>query len=364
MNLRQTSPMKDAMLEDLRALVECESPSEDLAACMRVVELAAEISKRVTGAKGAVVEESGRPVFWLGSKSPKVVLLAHLDTVWPIGSFIPTWKVEGDIARGPGCYDMKAGFIQALYAMQELDRNQVALIATTDEETGSSTSRALIERVSKGAKAVLVLESAIDGKVKIGRKGTSMYTITLHGRAAHAGLEPEKGINATIEMAKIVEKLIALENPELGTSVVPTVLKSGTTSNTVPALATLDVDSRSFSMAEMERVKMAIYALKPEHEGARIEVSGGINRPPLEKSATQSLYEKLETVASELGMGPIGSAIVGGASDGNFAGIHTEVLDGLGAVGSGAHALTENISITDLEPRTKLLAALTRAILS
>ena len=364
MNLRQTSPMKDAMLEDLRALVECESPSEDLAACMRVVELAAEISKRVTGAKGAVVEESGRPVFWLGSKSPKVVLLAHLDTVWPIGSFIPTWKVEGDIARGPGCYDMKAGFIQALYAMQELDRNQVALIATTDEETGSSTSRALIERVSKGAKAVLVLESAIDGKVKIGRKGTSMYTIALHGRAAHAGLEPEKGINATIEMVKIVEKLIALENPALGTSVVPTVLKSGTTTNTVPALATLEVDSRSFSMAEMERVKMAIYALKPEHEGARIEVSGGINRPPLEKSATQSLYEKLETVANELRMGPIGSAIVGGASDGNFAGIHTEVLDGLGAVGSGAHALTENISITDLEPRTKLLAALTRAILS
>ncbi len=364
MNLRQTSPMKDAMLEDLRALVECESPSEDLAACMRVVELAAEISKRVTGAKGDVVEENGRPVFWLGSKSPKVVLLAHLDTVWPIGSFIPTWKVEGDIARGPGCYDMKAGFIQALYAMQELDRNQVALIATTDEETGSLTSRALIERVSKGTKAVLVLESAIDGKVKIGRKGTSMYTIALHGRAAHAGLEPEKGINATIEMAKIVEKLIALENPELGTSVVPTVLKSGTTTNTVPALATLDVDSRSFSMAEMERVKMAIYALKPEHEGARIEVSGGINRPPLEKSATQSLYEKLETVANELRMGPIGSAIVGGASDGNFAGIHTEVLDGLGAVGSGAHALTENISITDLEPRSKLLAALTRAILS
>ena len=355
--------MKDAMLEDLRALVECESPSEDLAACKRVVELAAEISKRVTGAKGDVVEESGRPVFWLGSKSPKVVLLAHLDTVWPISSFTPTWKVEGDIARGPGCYDMKAGFIQALYAMKDLDRNHVALIATTDEETGSLTSRALIERVSKGAKAVLVLESAIDGKVKVGRKGTSMYTITLHGRAAHAGLEPDKGINATIEMAQIVETLIRLENPELGTSVVPTVLKSGTTTNTVPALATLEVDSRSFSMAEMERVKSAIYELKPENQGARIEVSGGINRPPLEESATQSLYEKLESVASELGMGTIGSAIVGGASDGNFAGIHTQVLDGLGAVGSGAHALTENISINDLEPRAKLLTALTKAIL-
>jgi len=363
MNLRQTSPMKDAMLADLRALVECESPTEDLTACRRVVELAAEISKRVTGAKGDVVEESGRPVFWLGSKSPKVVLLAHLDTVWPIGSFVPLWKVEGDIARGPGCYDMKAGFIQALYAMAEVDRNQVALIATTDEETGSATSRALIERVSKGAKAVLVLESAIDGKVKVGRKGTSMYTIALHGRAAHAGLEPEKGINATIEMARIVSELVKLEKPELGTSVVPTVLKSGTTTNTVPALATLEVDSRSFSMAEMERVKSAIYSLKPTHLDARIEVVGGINRPPLEESVTKSLYEKLELVAKRLEIGTIGSAIVGGASDGNFAGIHTQVLDGLGAVGSGAHALTENISINDLEPRTKLLSALVKELL-
>ena len=364
MNLRQTSPVNDAMLEDLRALVECESPTEDLAACRRVVEFASEISKRVTGAKGDVVEESGRPVFWLGSKAPKVVLLAHLDTVWPIGSFEPLWKIEGDIAKGPGCYDMKAGFIQALYAMKNLDRNQVALIATTDEETGSATSRALIERVSKGAQAVLVLESAIDGKVKIGRKGTSMYTITLHGRASHAGLEPEKGINATIEMARIVTDLVKLENPELGTSVVPTVLKSGTTTNTVPALATLEVDSRSFSMAEMERVKAAICGLKPVNPEARIEVTGGINRPPLEKSATESLYAKLEIVAATLGMERIGAAVVGGASDGNFAGIHTQVLDGLGAVGSGAHALTENVSIKDLEPRTILLTELVKEILA
>ncbi|MBU3716396.1 MAG: M20 family metallopeptidase [Candidatus Nanopelagicaceae bacterium] len=352
------------MLEDLRALVECESPTDDLAACKRVVELAAEISKRVTGAKGDVVEEGGRPVFWLGSKSPKVLLLALLDTVWPIGSFTPLWRVEGDLARGPGCFDMKAGFIQALYAMKDLDRNQVALVATTDEETGSATSRALIERLSKSAKAVLVFEAAIDGKVKIGRKGTSMYTITLHGRAAHAGLEPEKGINTTIEMARIVEALVKLENQELGTSVVPTVLKSGTTTNTVPALATLDVDSRSFSMAEMERVKSAIYELKPLHPQARIEVIGGINRPPLEKSSTESLYEKLENVATKLGMGTIGSAVVGGASDGNFAGIHTQVLDGLGAVGSGAHALTENISISDLEPRARLVVELVKEILS
>ena len=247
--------------------------------------------------------------------------------------------------------------------MKSLDHNQVALIATTDEETGSSTSRELIERVSKGAKAVLVLESAIDGKVKVGRKGTSMYTITIHGRAAHAGLEPEKGINATAEMSLIVEKLIELQNPELGTSVVPTVMRSGTTTNTVPALATLEVDSRSFYMAEMERIKDAIYSLKPKNLEARIEISGGINRPPLEKSATAALYETLELVAKKMGIGEIGSAVVGGASDGNFAGIHTQVLDGLGAVGSGAHALTENISIRDLEPRARLLAALVGEIL-
>jgi len=356
--------MSDEMLQDLKSLVECESPTEDVLACNRVVELASEISLRVTGVKGDLLQEKGRPVFWLGSKSPKVALLAHLDTVWPIGSFTPVWKIDGELVRGPGCYDMKAGFIQALYAMKDLDHNQVALIATTDEETGSATSRELIERVSKGAKAVLVLESAIDGKVKVGRKGTSMYTITIHGRAAHAGLEPDKGVNATVEMSSIVNKLISLQNPELGTSVVPTVLKSGTTTNTVPALATLEVDSRSFSMTEMERVKSAIYALTPNHSDARIEVSGGINRPPLEKSSTESLYLKLESVAEKLGMGKIGSAVVGGASDGNFAGIHTQVLDGLGAVGSGAHALTENVSIKDLEPRTKLLTALVKKILA
>jgi glutamate carboxypeptidase len=356
--------MSDAMLQDLKALVECESPTEDLAACNRVIELAGKISERVTGVKGDLIQEKGRPVFWLGSKSPKIALLAHLDTVWPIGSFTPLWKVDGDLARGPGCYDMKAGFVQALYAMKELDQNEVALIATTDEETGSATSRDLIERVSKGAKAVLVLESAIDGKVKVGRKGTSMYTITINGRAAHAGLEPEKGVNATVEIAEIVRKLISLEKPALGTSVVPTVLKSGTTTNTVPALATLDVDSRSFSLAEMKRVKSAIYSLTTTNPEARIEVSGGINRPPLEKSATEALYLKLESVAKKLGMGEVGSAVVGGASDGNFAGIHTEVLDGLGAVGSGAHALTENISIKGLEPRTKLLVAFVKELLS
>jgi len=356
--------MTEGMLLHLRQLVECESPTSDLDACRRVVNLAVEISNKVLGIGAKCVDEEGRPIFWYGDPLPELVLLAHLDTVWPIGSFDPTWRVEDGFAKGPGIYDMKAGFLQALYALKEIDRNSVALIATTDEETGSLNSRALIERVSKGAKAVLVLESAIDGKVKIGRKGTSMYSISIHGRASHAGLEPEKGINATVEIAKIVNSLVELEDLSLGTSVVPTVLRSGSTTNTVPALATLEVDSRSYSMKEMERVKEEILKLRPVHPEARIEVIGGINRPPLEEKSTRNLYEKLEAVANKIGMSPIGAAIVGGASDGNFAGMHTEVLDGLGAVGSGAHALTERVSISDLEPRTRLLTEFIKELLN
>jgi glutamate carboxypeptidase len=258
---------------------------------------------------------------------------------------------------------MKSGFIQALYAMRGQDFDRVALIATTDEETGSATSRKLIEEVSKRAKAVLVMEASLDGKLKIGRKGTSMYQITIHGRAAHAGLEPEKGINATVEISKIVSSLIALENKELGTSVVPTVMTSGSTTNTVPALASLDVDSRSFTMAEMKRVEQAIRALKPENKDARIEITGGINRPPMETSSSSELYELAEKVAVKLAMSPLGSASVGGASDGNFAAIHTKVLDGLGSLGGGAHANNEHILVSHLEPRSNLIAALIKEIL-
>jgi glutamate carboxypeptidase len=356
--------MSAQMLQDLKTLVEVESPTDDLAACIKVVNTANEITQRLIGSPAEILDEKGRPVYWLGSKTPQVVLLAHLDTVWPVGSFTPLWQVEGDVVRGPGIYDMKAGFIQALYAMKDLDLNKVALIATTDEETGSATSRELIEKVSKQAKAVLVLESAIDGKVKIGRKGTSMYKITIHGRAAHAGLEPEKGINATVEIAAIVNTLMTLGNKEHGTTVVPTVMSSGTTTNTVPALASLDVDCRSFKLSEMQRVQEAINNLKPIHPEAKIEVTGGINRPPLETTSTQALYEKCEAVAKQLGQPPLGSASVGGASDGNFAGIHTQVLDGLGAVGNGAHATHEHILASYLEPRAALLAALTKEILT
>ena len=254
-----------AIVEDLKRLVEFESPSEDLLACRGVVELAIQIANENLKPEAELIEENGRPVFWWGSKNPKIVLLAHLDTVWPKGSYLPTWSVAGDIAKGPGVFDMKAGFLQAIYAVKEIPGadSKVAIIATTDEELGSQSSKALIERVSKSASAVLVLEASLNGKVKTGRKGTSMYQIALHGRASHAGLEPEKGINATTEIATIVIEVAKLANPEFGTTVVPTVMHAGTTTNTVPALATLDIDIRSFSAAELIRIDTAIKNLNP-----------------------------------------------------------------------------------------------------
>ena len=351
-------------LKDIQLLVECESPTEDLSACNQVVNLAVEIANKVLKVPAKCIIENGRPVFWWGSKQPKIILLCHLDTVWPKGSFLPIWQVNGDIASGPGVFDMKAGFIQALYSLIEIDNadDKVALIATTDEETGSSTSKDLINRISKESDAVLVFEASLDGKVKTGRKGTAMYQVTVTGRASHAGLEPEKGINATTELAKLVMQIAGLENLEFGTTAVPTVMQSGTTTNTVPALAKLDIDVRSFSTVELNRVDKAIRSLTSQV--AKVEVTGGINRPPLEITSTKELYEKIEKVAKNSGLPEIGSASVGGASDGNLAAAAgAKVLDGLGAVGNGAHAPNESIKISSIEPRIKLTAAFINELL-
>jgi glutamate carboxypeptidase len=351
------------MLAALEALVRCESPTEDVDACRNVVRLASDIATRVLGTPAEIKEIEGRPVFWWGAQNPEIVLLAHLDTVWPHGAYQPLWEVNGDVVRGPGVFDMKAGFLQALYALKGIE-GSVALIATTDEETGSHASRELIKDISSKAKAVLVLEASLDGKVKTGRKGTSMYQVHVHGVASHAGLEPEKGVNATTEIAHIILSLASLENTEHGTTVVPTVVHSGNTTNTVPDHAILDIDIRSFAISELERIHAAITGITAVNPLARIEVTGGINRPPLQPTATAALYERVEKVAASIGMAPLGSAQVGGASDGNFAAAAgAQVLDGLGAVGQGAHAPHEWVSAASLEPRTALLHALIKDLL-
>ena len=352
------------MLAALEALVRCESPSEDLDACHQVVQLASDIATRHLGVPAQIKNIEGRPVFWWGAEKPEILLLAHLDTVWPRGSFNPIWEIKGDVLRGPGTFDMKAGFIQALYALKGIE-GSVALVATTDEETGSHASRNLIKELSQQAKAVLVLEASLDGKVKTGRKGTAMYQIKVTGLAAHAGLEPEKGVNATTEIAHAILAMSKLESAEHGTTVVPTLLQSGTTTNTVPDSAILDIDARSFSQAELERVDREIRKLQPANPAAKLEITGGLNRPPLQPGSTKMLYERAEKVAAAIGMKPLGSAEVGGASDGNFAAAAgAQVLDGLGAVGGGAHAATEWVSISALQERSDFLHAFIKDLLS
>jgi len=354
------------MLQALERLVRCESPSDDLVACQKVIDLANEIAKTELGIAAEIRQVNGRPVFWWGATNPKVVLLCHLDTVWPIGSFNPIWQIDGDVLRGPGTFDMKVGFIQALYALKNIEgvENKVALIATTDEEIGSHASRDLIKEVSKGADAVLVLEASLDGKVKTGRKGTAMYVVKAVGLASHAGLEPEKGVNATVEIAAQILKLKNLESKEHGTTVVPTLLKGGTTANTVPAEATLEIDARSFSQSDLERVDRAIHALTAETSGAKLEVTGGLNRPVLEPASCKELYEIAEKVAKSIGMPPLGSAEVGGASDGNFAAAAgARVLDGLGAIGGGAHAANEWASVKAIEERRNFLHAFIKELI-
>jgi glutamate carboxypeptidase len=356
----------DPMLAAIEALVRCESPTEDIAACQNVVRLASDIATRVLGTPAQIKEIKGRPVFWWGASQPEILLLAHLDTVWPHGSYQPLWEVNGDVVRGPGVFDMKAGFVQALFALKDIDgaADRVALVATTDEETGSFASRELIMELSAAAKAVLVLEASLDGKVKTGRKGTAMYKVTVHGLASHAGLEPEKGVNATVEIAHVILQLAALENNEHGTTVVPTLLKSGNSANTVPDQAVLEIDARSFAQSEIERVDAAIKSLKATVSGARLEITGGLNRPPLQPSSTKALYEQIEVVAKSIGMAPLGCAEVGGASDGNFAAAAgAQVLDGLGAVGGGAHAPSEWLSLKSIEERSALLHAFIKDLL-
>jgi len=352
------------MLSALEKLVRLESPTEDLDACRAVIELASQIALDVLGTPAQIREVNGRPVFWWGTQNPDVIVLAHLDTVWPKGSFQSLWSIKENVASGPGIFDMKAGFIQGLFAMKGID-GSVALVATSDEETGSTTSKEFIKEISAKAKAVLVVEATLNGKVKTGRKGTAMYQVKIHGKASHAGLEPEKGVNATVEMGHAILAVSGLENKELGTTVVPTMLRSGNTTNTVPDLAVLDIDVRSFSMAELQRVDAAVRNLSAVNPAARYEITGGFNRPPLETTSTIALYERAERVAKALGMPPLGHASVGGASDGNFAAAAgAQVLDGLGAVGDGAHAAHEWVDITTLENRSALLHALIKDILN
>ena len=353
------------MLEALEALVSCESPSSDPEATGRCLDVAASIIGDWLGEKPRIDESSGRrhDLYTFGQDgSPiEVLLLAHVDTVWPMGTLaeIP-FSVTDGVVRGPGVFDMKAGLAQGLAALTGLKRlDGLGLLLTTDEEIGSPTSRALIEETARGARAVFVLEPGVAGALKTERKGVSMYEISLVGKAAHAGLEPEKGVNAVIELAHLVLGLQDLARPELGTTVTPTVATGGTTRNSVPESASVFVDVRATTIVEQERVHAELTSRQPVLSGATVVVNGGPNRPPLERTASGALFERAAAIAQRLGQPELGEVFVGGGSDGNFtAGLGIPTLDGLGAIGDGAHARHEHVLADTMAPRAELLREL------
>jgi glutamate carboxypeptidase len=362
--LRARTPI---LLEQLEALVAVESPSTDLAATAQAAKRADELVTSLLGSSSELVDVDGRVhLRWSGGGPAQLVLVMHVDTVWPTGT-LARWpfEVTDDRATGPGAFDMKAGIVQGLHALTLLpDLTGVRVLITTDEEIGSPTSRALIEETVRGARAALVLEPSAAGALKSARKGVSMYELVVHGRASHAGLEPEKGVNAGVELAHQLLALEAVADIEAGTTVTPTLLTAGTTTNTVPARATAAVDVRAVTEDEQQRVDAMLHGLRPVLPGAHLELRGGPNRPPLQPTASAELVDRARRLAKDLGLPALQDVRVGGGSDGNFtAGVGVPTLDGLGAVGDGAHAEGEYVVVSAMAERAALVAALAAELL-
>ena len=363
-----------AILELIRELVEQETPSR---AAARLHQIAQFMADRLQASAsqlelfphpGYGTHLLARFDFGHPRATPAVLVVGHLDTVWPLGTLerLPFRTTEEGTAHGPGIFDMKASIAvvsHALAAILELNlqpKHPVTLLLTCDEEIGSKTSRELVEQEARRAVAALVLEPPIPGGiVKTGRKGIGGFTLNVTGRAAHAGLDPSHGINAIVELAHQTLRLAALNDFERGITVNVGVAQGGTTSNVVPAEASAKIDFRFWTMAEGQQLEETIRHLSPVLNEAKLELRGGINRPPMERSEKNlALYEVARGCAAGLGF-DLKEGEVGGGSDGNFtAALGVPTLDGLGVDGAGAHAEHEHILLADIPRRAALLTRL------
>jgi glutamate carboxypeptidase len=360
----------------LRRLVDVESPSADKNAVDRCMQLTAAVCAEIGGkirwhhqrrygdvlevvfpADGSATASERRPL----------MLLGHLDTVWPVGSLAKMpFKAKGGKVFGPGVLDMKAGVAMALSALRILKERQalmrpVVLLLNSDEEVGSPVSRPITELIAKECEAVFVLEPAqgADGAYKTSRKGTGDYIVRVTGVAAHAGVDFSSGHSAVLELARQIQKIGEFTGKEQGLTVNPGVIGGGTLPNVIAAEAWAHVDFRYSQATHAKKIERMFRGLRPIDQGCRLEIVGGVNRPPMERTkGTAGLFAKAATLATELGF-VLQEAMTGGGSDGNFtSAIGVPTLDGMGAVGEGAHAGNESILIEHLAPRTALLAAM------
>ena len=366
-HLQQQLPEALSFLEQM---VSMESPSPD--------KLLVDLFARFTGSK---FQEAGGEVDYVPasgfgdhlrvrftSKSKdRILLLGHTDTVWPAGEIQKRpFRIDGGRALGPGVFDMKAGILLMWMAVGALKRirggfsKSVSILLTSDEEIGSNSSRALIESEASQCQAVFVLEPSLPGGVlKTARKGVGRFTVKAIGKAAHAGIDPAKGINAIEELSRQIIKLHTMTVMGRGTTVTVGVAQGGTRSNVVPAEAVAEVDVRIASVEEAARITAAIEGLSPELPGARLEIRGSINRPPMERTVeTERLFEIAKKIASRMGI-DLKEGSTGGASDGNLtSALGIPTLDGLGAIGDGAHAVDEWVDVESLPHRAALIAEL------
>jgi glutamate carboxypeptidase len=357
------------IISRIEAYVRLESPSDQFAAINRLANaVAADF-----GAAGCQVKQLENPNganHLLVVAAPqanckaKVLLIGHIDTVWPLQTIdhLP-FRIEGDRAYGPGIFDMKAGIVIALFALRALrecqikTHQEIRILLTTDEEIGSPDGRRHVEALASDCEAALVLEPALpNGALKSSRKGVGRFEIAVQGRAAHAGVEPEKGANAIVEAAHQVLAVEQLANKTLGTTITACQIEAGSAPNVVPAHAKVIIDARAWTAAEADRVKAAFFSLRPINPEIQLHVSGGWNRPPMEQSPeSTALLRRVQSVGSRIGFA-LEAGATGGGSDGNFtAALGVPTLDGLGAEGDGAHANHEHIIIASIIKKAVLL---------
>jgi glutamate carboxypeptidase len=370
------SKQKD-IIELIRQMVECESPSDNPAAVGRFVSLIADSMAPFAAVK---LHPGGRfgPHLTAELKLPgkkkngQVLVLGHSDTVWPMGTLrsMPFREAEGRL-WGPGVLDMKSGlafFIFAAQAVREVNLpapSRVLLQMNSDEEVGSESSRALTEKNGRQSKAVLVLEpgTGLEGKIKTARKGVGSVRVTVHGLASHAGVDFSAGASAILELARQIERIAGFTNLRRGVTVNPGVISGGTRSNVVAAEASAEVDIRVRRLQDASALERKFRALRPLDKRCRIEFTGGLNRPPMQRSPEiVALFQTARRVAEHLTV-KIQESATGGGSDGNFtAALGVPTLDGLGGVGEGAHAVNESILVHRIADRTALIAGLLAAL--
>jgi len=361
------------MLEVLRQLTLLESPSQDKERADRCCGFLAD-EWLLRGTLVQVLRQKHRGdhlrIVWSPTIAPpraQLLVLGHYDTVYPAGTITQVpYRLSGGKAYGPGTFDMKAGIVQALFALEALQVAQatvskrIVFLWTSDEEIGSESSRVLIELEARRSDAVFVLEPALGprGLVKTSRKGVGDAEIIVHGRSSHAGLAPEEGVNAVHELAAQIARIEKWNNHRRGVTINADVIEGGTLVNVIPELAKAKIDLRAWRTADMHALEKRLHGLQAIHRGAKLEIHGGFERPPLERKQSAVLFARAASLAKQLGLS-LGEAAAGGSSDGNFtAALGVPTLDGFGAVGDGAHSAHEHVLTKTMPVRAALLGAL------